>query len=175
MHKPSPFLPVSSLERENPLTRDFTIFRVTIIFFIILHSPVNPLSPFLYTRTTPSADFFSPNVSTVNGGVHGHGAIVFPSPYIPKVERGALPRQALSDAMTWSVVRVRMHVHKIYVIKYCFLILVVAMSSCCCRCNGRNCACVKAGRTWTRIQVPELSTAVIYIDFEWSDIQFDDN
>ena len=39
----------------------------------------------------------SPNVSTVDGGVHGHRAFVFLSPYI--VDRGALPRLTLNDAI----------------------------------------------------------------------------
>ena len=46
-----------------------------------------------------SALIFSPNVSTVDGGVHGRQAIIFLSPYIPTVDRAALPRQTLNDAI----------------------------------------------------------------------------
>ena len=46
-----------------------------------------------------SALISSPNVSKVDGGVHGHRAFVFLSPYIPMVDRGALPRLTLNDAI----------------------------------------------------------------------------
>ena len=46
-----------------------------------------------------SALISSPNVSTVDGGVHGHRAFVFLLPYIPMVDRGALPRLTLNDAI----------------------------------------------------------------------------
>ena len=52
----------------------------------------------------------SPNVSTVNGGLHGHRAIVFLWTYIPTTDRGALPWQALSDAI--YVHALRTHVFK---------------------------------------------------------------
>ena len=42
---------------------------------------------------------FSPNASIVDGSVHGHQAIVFLSPYIPTVDRGALHGQTLDDAI----------------------------------------------------------------------------
>ena len=45
-----------------------------------------------------SALIFSPNLSTVDGGVHGQKAIVFLSPLIPTVDRGALHGQTLNDA-----------------------------------------------------------------------------
>ena len=60
---------------------------------------VNPLSPQSLPEQAPAL-IFAPNVSTVNGSVHRHRAIVYLSPYIPMVDRGALPRQALSDART---------------------------------------------------------------------------
>ena len=53
VHKPSPFLPASSLPRENPLTRDFTIFGVIII---ILHHLLQS-TRYLLTRTSLGADF----------------------------------------------------------------------------------------------------------------------
>ena len=46
-----------------------------------------------------SALIFLPNVCTVNRGVHGHRPIVFLSPYIPMIDRGALPRLTLNDAI----------------------------------------------------------------------------
>ena len=41
---------------------------------------------------------FSPNLSTVNGGVYAHQAIIFLSAHIPTVDRGALPQQTLNGA-----------------------------------------------------------------------------
>ena len=71
-------------------TRDFTIFAV--IIFLFSKSAIS-------LPEQVSALIFSPNVSAIDGGVHGHRAIVFLLPYIPTVDRGALPRQTLNDAI----------------------------------------------------------------------------
>ena len=79
VHKSSSFLPASSLPRENLLTRDFHNFRV-IIIIIIISKPASSLL---------EAMIFSPNVSRVDGGVHGHQAIVIGSLCITTVDHGA--------------------------------------------------------------------------------------
>ena len=78
MHNHSPFL-ASSLARENLLTRDFHDFRV-IIFIIIIFRFFS--KPAISLPEPVEALNVSPNVSTVNGGVHGHRAIVLLQPYI---------------------------------------------------------------------------------------------
>ena len=83
------------MPRENPLTRDFHNFRIiTFIIIIIFLS-----KPALSLPEQASALISSPNVSTVDGGAHGHRAFVFLSPYIPMADRGALPRLTLNDAI----------------------------------------------------------------------------
>ena len=119
LHKPSSFIPASSLPRENPLTRDFHNFRVIIFIIIIIIIIIFLSKPAIFLPEQASV-ISSPNVSTVDGGVHGHRAFVFLSPYIPMVDRGALPRltlpftRACARACRFSL-RVRMRVHKIYV------------------------------------------------------------
>ena len=60
------------------------------------HHNLPQLTRYLLTEQA-SVLLSSPNVSTVDGGVHGHRAFVFFSPYI--VDRGALPRLTLKDAI----------------------------------------------------------------------------
>ena len=72
---------------------DFRVIIFIIIIIIFLSKPAISLPE------QASALIFSPNLSTVDGGVHGHQSIVFLSPYIPMVDRGALPRLTLNDAI----------------------------------------------------------------------------
>ena len=73
----------------------FLDFRVIIFIIIIIFLS----KPAISLPEQASALISSPNVSTVDGGVHGHRAFVFLSPYIPMVDRGALPRLTLNDAI----------------------------------------------------------------------------
>ena len=68
------------------------IFPLVFIIIIIIFLSKPAIS--LPEQASPE-----PNVSTVDGGVHGHQAFVCPSPYIPMVDRGALHGQTLNDAI----------------------------------------------------------------------------
>ena len=65
--------------------------------FIIITILIFLSKPAMSLPEQASALISSPNVSTVDGGVHGHRAFVFLSPYIPMVDRGALPRLTLAS------------------------------------------------------------------------------
>ena len=73
----------------------FLDFRVIIFIIIIIFLS----KPAISLPEQASALISSPNVSTVDGGVHGYRAFVFLSLYIPMVDRGALPRLTLNDAI----------------------------------------------------------------------------
>ena len=93
VHKPSSFLPASSLPRENPLTRDFHNFRVIIFIIILIIIIIIIISkPAISLLEPGEALIFSPNISSVDGGVHGREAIVLGSLCITTVDHGA-PRR----------------------------------------------------------------------------------
>ena len=94
VHKPSSFLPASSLPRKNPLTRDFHNFRVIILIIIIIIS-----KPAISLLEPAEAIIFSPNISSVDGGVHGREAIVLGSLCITMVGHGAPRRKGLHNAI----------------------------------------------------------------------------
>ena len=96
VHKPSSFLPASSLPRENPLTCDFHNFHVIFIIIIIIIFLSKPAIPLLEPA---EAMIFSPNISSVDGGVHGREAIVLGSLCITTVDHGAPRRKGLHNAI----------------------------------------------------------------------------
>ena len=60
------------------------------------------MNDFLSHLLVPSL-IFSPNVSKVDGGVHGHQAIVLLQPYISMVDRGPPRELPLNDAICLHV------------------------------------------------------------------------
>ena len=99
--------------REKRPGNEAIIFIIIIIFLS---------KPAISLPEQASALISSPNVSTVDGGVHGHRAF---SPYIPTVDRGALPRLTLNDAI--------------------YVCVVCRLSACACACIKFRCARRKEG------------------------------
>ena len=107
-----PYIPLHFIEIIFPL-----------VFIIIIFSSWIS-KPAISLPEQASALIFSPNVSRVDGGVHGHQAIVFLSPSIPTVDRGAVHGQTLNDAITCACTRAYKG----------------ALSACACACVKCTCA-----------------------------------
>ena len=99
VHKPSSFLPASSLPRENPLTRDFHNFRV-IIFIIIIRASVDALcrdgtseisrDPRTKRLQTRRESLARPSKHTNNNLLDSYLAVHKPSSFLPA---SSLPRE----------------------------------------------------------------------------------
>ena len=79
------------------------MFRVIIFIIIIIIIIIFLSKPAISLLEPVEALIFSPNVSRVDGGVHGHQAIVLGSLCITTVDHGARRRKGLHNAICSSL------------------------------------------------------------------------